>query len=287
MLVSELYPSIGYWPELRHCAFVFSGLFKIAPQYEIPKDSILPMEKLVRLSHEYYDDKKRLFPKSEDIIKSFSKQELTFCQKFSGLDEKVSYIDNNSRMTINLPAMIYAPSMHFNNEHGLFLEVELHNCATPDMAVVMYTHGLNALRKIYEAYEIDADFLPELKFDSEGIQIQVPFRVPEIDILKKYNGRGSIRESVINHLKTQSISYSNRKKIKAEIFPEKDYFGKVAIDGISLEPIYENEEKKAGKFVSKIAMKLPKISRNSLAADLLNIAIIQSVNMYRAIDYCK
>jgi hypothetical protein len=296
MYVSELYPTISYLPELRHCAFGFNGLFKIAPGFEIPTDKNLSKEELVRLSNDFYEHRKKLLPSSKDLVDTLSSEELKFCQRFSGLDEKIIYIEdekNNSRIIITLPAKVYAPSLRFDIEDGSFLEVNLHNCANADMAVIMYTQGLNALRKTYEAYGINTNFLPELRFDLEGIQIQVPFKVPKSEhLLKKADIRDRLTEYLFNRCLTKT-TYTGYGCKKIEIFHEHEYFGRVSIGGIAIEPVFNYEGQKDketvvdGRFISRIPLTLPPLKRNSIAMDLLLSAIIQSENMYHAIDYSE
>ena len=271
MKVSELYPVISYDPEGAHCAFSFGGLFQLA---KFNPDTSLSLDDQIKQQEKFCDEAKQKFPLTEDIQNNFSTEEWKQCKKFSGLRDNIAYFGSESKVVITHQSIPFAPSLCFQQEDG-FLEAGLHNCATHTLAVIMYSHALKAMKRIYECYKIDAGFLPELRFDQTGLIFNVPFSLPTLEQQQD----STIRENLKR--------YQERAMNKIQIFPDDENFGAVSVLGKQLDIVYENSpsDTPKGKFTCTIPLKGKNaIKRNQMAIDLFNCAVIQSRCLYTLID---
>jgi len=157
---------IGHNPEGKHCAFYFGDLVKLTDP-KPPED--LPDQEQDRLFSEALEAAAAKLPSAEQVRPSSEFD--AGCKRFSGLADHVAYASGTGQIIITHKSLPFAPSLGFQVEDG-FLNFDLHNGATHALAVVMYAHGLQALRKIYSAFEIKT-ILPEVDFDHSGLVLRV------------------------------------------------------------------------------------------------------------------
>lgn len=264
-----LYPSTTYAPDMAHCAFGFNvncELVKIDRSTIMANPDIEAQTKAFDAAVKDITDK---FPSTKAIKKNFPWNEWDSCKKFSGLKEGIIYMGEGAQSIITHKSLPFAPSLEMKMTDS-FLSVGLHNCATPTLAVVMYMHGLHALKSVYTAYDIPTDFLPTIGFDGDNLIFDIPFQVP------KDTSRGSIREQIEYHAKKTGYN--------VKLFPKKDAYGPISIKG---ETAYVQQiDPKNGKFSGRVEYKRHNMmDRNSIAIHLFNMARMQSQILYNIIDY--
>jgi len=252
---------MGFNPKGLHCSFIFHQFIELGTfQPDIAKS----LDVLIEEHKAFYEQLEAKLPSAKEIREAFPWQEWQYCQAFSGLKEDIAYNGDKHQVTIDHKSMPYAPSLLLESASG-FLNVQLHNCAVPQLAIIMYKHGLHALQKVYQAYGFDESFLPTLTFDISGASLSVPFPV------------------VCTHLRIVDAILAYAKGVphhKIVIREDAQYHAQAVVEGIPLE---RKADGKQGTFTAFIPR--TKKKRNEIATDLLHIAVLQSQGLYYANDH--
>lgn len=169
MQEARLYPFFGYAPQARHCAFGFGGHFPVG---EVRVDQTLPLSELNRRYEEALEEIASRMPSAQELYERFPQEQWEACQEFTGLEEQIDYRDDEGVVITH--QSLLAPSLAINVS-TTFLEAHLHNCATANLAVCMYFHGLEALGHTYTAYDLPTDFLPRIRLEQGDLAFTAPF----------------------------------------------------------------------------------------------------------------
>lgn len=262
------YPLLGYDPKLLHCAFYFSVNASVAnPWADIPKGT--PLEDAIQMQDKAIEKINASFPAVESIRGDFTDEERKQYARFTGLKDKIHYGGGKNRVVITHQSAPYAPQFCLNAEYGT-LTSELHNCAAPQLALIMWPHALRALKQIYEAYGIDASWMPDMRFNREGLVMTSPFVLPE-----KYETNERFRAELDNYLKKHRRPYT--------LFPIAEPFGRITLENLTLETTFDPQTRK-GTFTSAIPLKRRRTQQETnvmLAPHIFEIAVAQSRRLYQ------
>lgn len=262
MKVSRLYPNIQYSPAMEHCAFSLDVMVQLA---EFERDESLGQaEEILRFTALLESTAAKL-PTGEAVKEAFPWDQWSACQQFTGLKETIAYSGEGSRISINHQSFPYAPAMSFVID-TLFLKSDLHNCATAPLAIVMYMHGLKALKTIYKAYNLPVHFLPDIGFEKRYLVFEAPF--PAMKCEKPI----ALRRNIDGHLRDLSYPF--------KLFPETEPYGEFSIEGIKV-GIVPPEQGNEAKFVGRIPFKgRDTVKRCEIGVHAFNVAVMQASVLY-------
>lgn len=248
----SLYPSFNYIPQMQHCAF---GLNMLGPLAEYVDDERLPDDARIERFDAFLAKVSGRFPRHEEFP-CYDAKDWRACKRFTGMREEVSYAVSDSRIVMTHMSAPFASSLLFEADNS-YLKSDLHNAATPNLALVMYFHALPALKKIYRAYGIDAGILPEITFDHENdFMFSIPFWNADV-------------QPGINKIKIEN--YATKIPYKVEFVPVNDFYGRVILGGTETEIAPPLSSDHAGRFVGRIGYKGRNNIRRSVVATHLFI----------------
>lgn len=267
------YPLLTHHPQMQHCAFGFQVFTRIKELGEKIKEG----DSIETLYQKYAEANKELenkFPSTEEFEAQISAEEKRDINEFTGLEDRVVYhrrVEGNGDLVLTISHLStpFAPVIGLKISSG-FLESELHNGAAPQLAAAMWPHGLRAIQTIYKAYGKETDFLPSMKFTSEGLYLRAPFPV--------------LAEQVSENLRKGLASYMKNVRFLHKLFPEEERFGEVKIESdrlkVNLEKVIGSETQ--GEFRAHIPIQSKKkYECASIAAHMAVIASYQSHSLYR------
>lgn len=113
------------------------------------------------------------FPSPEELQES-APDDTEHANIFTGRDSGIFYVGSGDTTIICARDYTFEPQLGMKLHDGTFLEAGLHNGAMSTFSLPLFQHGLHALRKIYRAFDLEYDFLPEVGFREEGVHIRVP-----------------------------------------------------------------------------------------------------------------
>jgi len=249
MNISQLYPHIAYNAQSKHCAFAFGNLVSLGT---FVKNESMTVDEQIATFNIWCDSFKENFPK--EISRLSGEEHL---KRFTKLNQPISYRLEDSRLIIEHQSIPFSPALSFE-VHESFLQYELHNGATPNLALMMYAHGLHALKQIYETYGIRTDILPSMTCNDDCLECRIPF--------------------VSKNAESEQISPVQYQGVHSTYalhsLPEP-----VSVDGYSLDVGYDS--KKNGNFILRIPYAKKNVDKtNAIACDLFTLATLQSERMY-------
>lgn len=209
------YPQLNFNPDGQHCAFTFHLMFRLN------KNNYTSLED----EENYKEENRRLietFPPPETLAKSINEEHEENLKEFTESDWETYFVaKQQGELLINTNARVYAPSLIINLNVG-YIQSELHNGGTAQLAANMWFYGLEALKGIYKAYEIDTE-IPSIIPEKDKLILQAPFyKVPirntgMFDYIKE--NHGEIKQSK-NKIITEAKVYENQVKVKQHKNPE-------------------------------------------------------------------
>src|SRR3989344_2411445 len=264
------YPVMSYNPEKRHCGFFFDPLFYGANVSNVEFTEI-------SAEHAEMERTKALFPRKEDIEILFTQEQHTLAEKFTGVKGKVICRDSGEgydrRLVINHQSVPFATALGFEMKFP-FITYNLHNCATPNLAVRIYPLGLQALKRIYDSYGLDSTPLPSMHFTKEGFNFRFPF--PILTESQKRDNPSNLEEI----LKKTRLPFEK---------PPFEITGQTAPYSIRIGGCELRVETKEGTRImtGQVSNRIEEDLRNIIAINLLCLASTQASILYRDQHYCE
>ncbi len=184
-----LYPNIGYYSTLKHCAYSFHLMSSFVDMTEgfVPdpdgKHSSEEGERYHKVTTQNLQKFKEKFPIDELVKKPEFAEKI---KKFTGIDDDIFMMqrDDPIGVLIACNSPIFAPQLNIQIEYG-YIQVGLHNGGYAAIGISMAAYGLNALRIIYDAYEVSSKDLPVLDFQDKELKVTVP--IVHIDEERNYD----------------------------------------------------------------------------------------------------
>jgi|SRR3989344_3308967 len=254
----NLYPAMGYNPEGGSSCFFFGPLCYGA-----------------NIEEEDMEEKLRIFPRKGEIEILFTQEQKKLAEKFTGIDDQVFCSESEKglderTLVINHLSAPFAPALGFIMEFPI-IRYSLHNCTTPNLAVIMYPLGLIAIRKIYDIYRLDTTPLPSISFDKYGLNFSFPFPILEGD-KKQYTP--SDLERILSPMGLKFDISGNQSPYR------------VRIGETQLEIIAKNGER-TGRINGKVPTTIEQDLRNRIAICLISAASSQASTLYQNQHYCE
>lgn len=207
------------------------------------------------------------FPSKEDFQKAFPARDWEACKRFTGLEQEVAYERDASGVAI-IHRSINSPSLQFELSSN-YLDSNLDNCLNPDLAIVMFFHGLTALKTILSAYNIKTSFLPSILFEGQDLLFKVPLPDYKPDVLDKVETKCKL----MNYLEENHCDFKLRQK---RGFYEIIWLGKE-----KTELLKQKSEDAPSTLVARVSYeKHSKAERCELGAHMLILSAIQGYDAY-------
>jgi len=178
------YPSMLYIPSMKHCGFRFNLSSKIESNERVlPENFDWMSEEGRKINEEQKQlriDNKNKFP-FDKILEKLVKEQ--YVDSFTNMYEESSCSSIEGGIVLKNKAGL-APGLTIEIVPG-FINADMHNAMSADFALNLTAYGLKSLEVIFDTYGIRNDFLPELNFTKEGLEMIVPYEKPQNDNIER------------------------------------------------------------------------------------------------------